>query len=85
MNGLCDLENEVKYAQFNLCIRLALVLLCTTFHILFPQTMSGNHLTYVAILNNICDLENKVKVTGFKLVFALPWDVPLCTKFGETS
>ena len=31
MNDLCDLENEVKVTQFKLGLRLALVLLCTTF------------------------------------------------------
>ena len=31
LNGLCDLENEVKVTQLELCLSLALVLLCTIF------------------------------------------------------
>ena len=31
LNDLRDLENEVKVTQFKLCLRLALVLLCTKF------------------------------------------------------
>ena len=53
-------------------------------HQILPQMLSGNHLTYVAILNDLHDLENKVrvKVMRFKLGFCLEMGA-LCTKFGE--
>ena len=73
----------MKFAQFDLCIRLALVFLFTKFH-KFPQIISENHTAYVAILNNICDLENQVKVTRFELGLCLAMG-PMCTKFGESS
>ena len=70
MNGLRDLKNNIKFAQFDLCIRFALVILRTEFHI-FNKIISENHLAYVAILNNIRGLEHQVKVTRFEL-----WSLP---------
>ena len=83
MNDHCDLEDKVKFAQFDICIRLAHVLLCTEFDT-FLQIMSGNHLAYIATLNNIRDLENEVKVPRFELCLCLSMGPP-CTKFGEIS
>ena len=61
-NDLFDFENDVKVTQFELGLRLALVILCTKsvwIHQIFLQIMGGNH------------LENKLKVTWFELDLGL--------------
>ena len=85
LNDLCDFENEVGVTQFEVGLRLALVLLCTTFGEDRSNISSDIERKPSCIcrrLNDLCDLENEVKVTQFKLGLCLAL-VLLCTIFVE--
>ena len=85
------LKNEVKGTQFELGLRLALVLLCTnlvridqTFLQILSRSHLAYHLSYVVALNDLHDLKNEVKVTRFELGLHLVL-VLQCTNFGEDT